>query len=339
MPDSWKVHASFLLAAATILLLFFQPSLLPDLLASSGNGIHTFKTMLISILLEALPFLLLGVFVSSFMQAFVPESWFRKWIPKNPVLGVLAVCLIGIVFPLCECGMIPIVRRLVSKGLPLYAGVAFILVGPIVNPIVFSATYAAFRTKPEMVYARMGLAVAVTLAIALVVYFFVKSNPMRQSTATGGHHVHGSGHGHHHRHHHRRNKLEEMLEHAGGEFFDMGKFLVLGALITAAVQSFVPRADLVGIGQGPIASHLFMMGFSFALSLCSTSDAFVASSFAGSFSMGSLLTFLVFGPMLDLKSALMLLSVFKTKFVLFLAAMIAIATLAGAWIVGSLLWS
>ena len=339
MPDTWKLHAAFLLAVGTILLLFFQPSLLPDLLASSGNGIHTFKTMLISILLEALPFLLLGVFVSSFMQAFVPESWFRKWIPKNPVLGVLVVCLIGIVFPLCECGMIPIVRRLVSKGLPLYAGVAFILVGPIVNPIVFSATFAAFRTKPEMGYARMGLAVAVALAIALVVFFFVKSNPMRHSTGgTEGQHVHGPGHDHHH-HHRRRNKLEEMLEHAGGEFFDMGKFLVLGALITAAVQSFVPRADLVGIGQGPFTSHLFMMGFSFALSLCSTSDAFVASSFAGSFSMGSLLTFLVFGPMLDLKSTLMLLSVFKTKFVLFLAAMIAITTLAGAWIVGSLLWS
>ena len=292
------------------------------------SGMDTFKTMLISVILEALPFLVLGVLVSSIMHVLVPEAWLRKWIPRNPILGVLAACLLGIVFPLCECGMIPIVRRLVAKGMPLYAGIVFILVGPIVNPIVFSATFTAFRTKPEMVYSRMGLAVAVGLVIGLVVYFFVKENPMRSKLES----IRTSGHSH------NRSKFMEIFEHAGSEFFDMGKYLILGSLITALFQSFVPRSDLAGIGQGPISSQLFMMGFAFMLSLCSTSDAFVASTFVSTFSKSSLLAFLVFGPMLDFKSMLMLLSVFKTRFVLFLAAGIAVTVFAGSWIVGRAVW-
>lgn len=331
--QSWKVNAAFLTAAGCLILFTVQPTFLSDLLSSSGTGIHTFKTMLISIFLEAMPFLLLGVLVSSFMHAFIPDSWFKKMIPRNPVLGVFVACLLGIVFPLCECGMIPIVRRLVAKGMPLYVGIVFILVGPIVNPIVFSATFAAFRSKPEMVYSRMGLAVGVGVVIGLLVYFLVKGNPMKQTRS----------HSHDHRHDHsahgpRRNKLTEMFEHAGAEFFDMGKYLIVGSLITAAVQAFVPRADIVGIGQGDVGSHLFMMGFAFILSLCSTSDAFVASTFASTFSMSSLLTFLVFGPMLDFKNTLMLLSVFKARFVLFLSFAIAVTVLVGSWIVGAIVW-
>ena len=113
----------------------------------------------------------------------------------------------------------------------------------------------------------------------------------------------------------------------------MGKFLVFGSLMTAVIQIFMHRESLVAVGQGPISSHLFMMGFAYVLSLCSTSDAFVASSFQSTFTAGSLLTFLVIGPMLDFKSTLMLLSIFKTRFVLVLSMLVAITVLAG-----SLLW-
>ncbi|RKP58223.1 permease [Cohnella endophytica] len=322
------MNATFGIVIAFIVLFSLNPSLISNLSFTVGPEVHTFKTMLISIVLEALPFLLLGVFVSSFMHVFIPEAWFRKMIPRNPYLGVLVACLLGIVFPICECGLIPIVRRLVSKGMPLYAGVVFILVGPIVNPIVFSATFNAFRTKPEMVYARMGLAIAVGAVIGLIIYYFVKINPIRISRES----INNAST---HTHSHSCSRFVEMLEHAGGEFFDMGKFLIFGSLITAAIQAFVPRSDLVNIGQGEFGSHFFMMGFAFILSLCSTSDAFVASSFASTFSAGSLLTFLVFGPMLDFKSTLMLLSLFKIKFVLFLAGLIAITVFIGAWMLGN----
>jgi uncharacterized protein len=119
-----------------------------------------------------------------------------------------------------------------------------------------------------------------------------------------------------------------VLSHASEEFFDMGKYLIFGAMLTAIIQTFMSRDSLAAIGEGTISSHLFMMGFAYILSLCSTSDAFVASSFVTTFSTGSLLTFLVFGPMLDIKSTLMLLSAFRVKFILVLTGLVTAVTLA-----------
>lgn len=297
-------------------------------------GLTTFKLMLVSILLEALPFLLLGILVSSIMQVFIPETWIRKIIPRNPFLGVLVASLLGILFPVCECGLIPVVRRLLSKGMPLYAGVVFILAGPIVNPVVFSATYAAFRGRPEMVYSRMGLAVAVSCLVGLIVYFFTKSNPIKNNTNALEDHNDSFEH-----RGKKANKIHQVLKHSGDEFFDMGKYLILGTVITAIIQTYVPRAEIIQIGQGEFASHFFMMAIAFILSLCSTSDAFVASSFITTFSASSLLTFLVFGPMIDFKGTLMLLSLFRIKFVLVLILSVSITVLVGSLIIGSIfLW-
>lgn len=300
---------------------------LPDSVA-----IQSFKTMFISIVLEAIPFILIGVIVSSIMQIFVSEKWIQKFVPRNPLLGILFACVLGIIFPVCECGLIPIMRRLITKGMPLYVAVVSILVGPIVNPVVYVATYSAFRSRPEMLYARMGLAVAVGTVIGLIVYFFVHKNQLRHSKDT----LYGGAEGaltEHQEQHRQSNKILAVFEHSGSEFFEMGKYLMLGSVITAAIQTFVPRAELVDIGQGPVISHFFMMGFAYILSICSTSDAFVAASFVNSFSLGSLLTFLVFGAMLDFKSTLMLLSVFKTRFVLLLSGLVITVVLIGSLIV------
>lgn len=292
--------------------------------------LQTFKTIFISILLEAMPFILLGVLLSSLLQTFVSERAIQRFIPKNPILGILFACLLGILFPMCECGMIPVVRRLILKGMPVYIAVVFIITGPIINPIVFAATFMAFRNHPSIAYSRMGLAFLVAIVIGLFLYRFVKSNPLRisrTSFATGPElesHQHAGG---------ISSKLNTFFVHASNEFFDMGKYLVFGSLLTAIIQVFMQRESLLAIGQGPLSSHVFMMGFAYILSLCSTSDAFVASSFQTSFTSGSLLTFLVFGPMLDFKSTLMLLSVFKSRFVLLLILLISTTVLAC-----SLLW-
>jgi uncharacterized membrane protein YraQ (UPF0718 family) len=316
----------FLLIAVVVNPRMFTEIPMPDM-----NVIQTFNTMLISIVLEAVPFILLGVLVSSFMHVYISEKWLGRFLPKNPVLGILFACVLGILFPVCECGMIPVIRRLIAKGMSLYIGVVFMLVGPIVNPIVFAATYTAFRTRPEMLYARMGLALLVGIFIGLFIYFFVKKDQVKHSSAN----LYASTtlEGSIQQHSHGGNKLISTLEHAGSEFFEMGKYLMLGSILTAAIQTFIPRGDLVDIGQGSISSHLFMMGFAYVLSLCSTSDAFVASSFVNTFSFGSLLTFLVFGPMLDFKSMLMMLSVFKFRFVILLISLIISFVLMGAMLV------
>ncbi|MCD1260372.1 permease [Paenibacillus athensensis] len=318
----WSRNLTLLVAVLGLLYAIVQKRTPLGSIGSSGS-LQSFKTMFISIVLEALPFILLGVVLSALLQVFVPEAWIRRLIPRNPLLGIVVACVIGIIFPVCECGMIPVVRRLIQKGMPVYAAVVFILTGPIINPVVYAATYMAFRSDPAIAYARMGLAFAVAAVVGLLVYRTVRRNPLRHSAAG----LTGEGA---EAHSHSGGKLAAMFTHAAEEFFEMGKYLIAGALLAALMQTFVARESLVAVGQSGLLSHLFMMGFAYVLSLCSTSDAFVASSFTGLFTKGSLLTFLVFGPMLDMKSTLMLLSVFKTRFVLLLALLIAVSVPAGA---------
>lgn len=386
----WVTNILAVLCILMLVLIYTQKQP-PDLSFLSSAGMQNFKTLFISIILEALPFVLLGVLVSALLQMFVSEQTIRRLTPKNPVLGILFACVVGIIFPLCECGMVPVIRRLVLKGMPVYVAVVFILAGPIINPVVYAATFMAFRTRPEIAYSRMALAFVVAAAIGLIVYRFVKRNPIRgaapELSANGygapqalherhdtrhsaheqehthehdhshehdrshehdqvhmhhhdpaHHHEHTNAHSHaHHDHVHdhdhgrtRTGRLLGVLGHASDEFFDMGKYLIFGAFLTALIQTFVARESLVSIGQGDFTSHLFMMGLGYVLSLCSTSDAFVASSFSATFSTGSLLTFLVFGPMLDIKSTLMLLSAFRARFVLLLSALVVMVVLAAS---------
>ncbi|WP_413379002.1 permease [Paenibacillus taichungensis] len=311
--------------------------------AWNSEALQNMKTVFISIFLEAAPFLLIGVLLSSLMQWFVSEEMIRKLTPKNPVGGVLVAGLLGIIFPICECGMIPVVRRLMHKGMPPYIAVTFILSGPVVNPIVFTATLLAFPSHPEITIARMGLAFAVAASIGGLVYMFVRQNPLRKPKATvtevkthpGFKMAQPHSHSTDHDHAHDKN-WHSFFIHAGDEFVDMSKYLVIGALITACIQTFISRSDLISLGNGPVASYAFMMGFAYVLSLCSTSDAFVASAFSHTFALGPLLSFLVLGPMLDFKSTLMLLSTFRTRFVIGLSLAIITLVFAGSWLINLL---
>jgi len=206
-----------------------------------------------------------------------------------------------------------------------------------------------------MVYFRLGLAFAVAAVIGLVLYRTGGKNPLKLSAepARGHEHVHLHSHGHEHGHEHRQEhghhhhhtrgqsfggRLLSVFTHASDEFFEMGKYLMIGAFLTAAIQTFVSRQELVSLSGGAFGSHLLMMGFAFLISLCSTSDAFVAASFGGIFPKGALLAFLVFGPMVDFKNTLMMLAVFRSRFVLKLIALITIVVFIGSLAAGQL-WS
>ncbi|MDQ8733161.1 permease [Paenibacillus sp. LHD-38] len=310
---------------------------LPTNIFNAAN-LQSFKILFISIILEAFPFILLGVLFSALLQVFVTDELIQKFTPKNPVAGVLFGALLGILFPLCECGMIPVVRRLIRKGMPAYIGIVYLLAGPIVNPIVYASTFTAFRTKPEMAYSRMGLAFVIAVIVGLLLYKFMKNSPLKTTQAAQMAH-----HGHSHSHDHGasgsgfRGRVASILSHASDEFFEMGKYLIFGALLTAIIQTAIDRSTLAAFADQPIFSYVFMMGFAFILSICSTSDAFIASSFSGMFDFGPLLAFLVFGPMIDLKNTLMLLSTFRVKFVFILIALTAALTFIGAWITEVLL--
>jgi uncharacterized membrane protein YraQ (UPF0718 family) len=229
-----------------------------------------------------------------------------KIMPKNKVLAVIFASFLGILFPSCECGIVPIVSRLVSKGVPISAGIAFMLTAPIINPVVLFATFIAFGSDWKMALYRALGAIIVAIVVGTLIAFRYKGSPFKE---------------HFHIHHSDGKstpffkKIWQTLEHAVEEFFSMGKYLIIGSLIAAAVQTYIKTSTLVSIGQGQASSSIVMMTLSFILSLCSEADAFIASSFRTTFSTGSLLAFLVFGPMVDIKNLMMMLATFKKRLV------------------------
>lgn len=308
------------------LLIIIGLILLPNQLELLDNAyVDTFKTGFIGILLEALPFVLAGALLSSLLRVFIPDEMISKWIPKQTLLAILFACLLGIIFPVCECGMIPLVRRLIHKGMPVYVAIVFILSGPILNPVVYGATLTAFRDHSELAYARMGLAFAVACLIGMMIYATVKKSPIRLSVQREILDDHQSST--------RGGKIASVFVHTSDEFFEMGKYLIIGCLLTSGIQTFMVQDSLLAIGDQPLGSYFFMMGLAFVLSLCSTSDAFIASTFVHSFPAGALLAFMVFGPMLDFKNSLMLLSLFKTKFALYLFFLIFASVFIGSVVI------
>ncbi|MFJ5759648.1 permease [Neobacillus sp. NPDC093182] len=273
------------------------------------------NTIFLSILIEALPFVLIGVLIAGIIQIFVTEEHIKRWIPKNKVLAIIMSCIIGALFPACECGIVPIVRRLIGKGVPIPAAIGFMLTGPLINPIVIASTYMAFGNDFKIAGLRMGLGFFVALMVALVVGIIFKGNQLKSSIHTRSLDTLTKKESF-------STKFWSMLTHSIDEFFDMGKYLVMGAFLAAFVQTYLPAKALLEAGSGTVSSLAVMMGLAYVLSLCSEADAFIGASFSNIFPTSAILGFLIFGPMMDLKNTFMMLSVFRTKFVFSVLALI-----------------
>jgi uncharacterized protein len=273
------------------------------------------NTIFLSILIEALPFVLIGVLIAGMIQIFVTEEHIQRWIPKNKVLAIIMSCIIGALFPACECGIVPIVRRLIGKGVPIPAAIGFMLTGPLINPIVIASTYMAFGNDFKIAGLRMGLGFFVALMVALVVSIIFKGNQLKSSIHSSPSHTFSKKESF-------STRFWSMLTHSIDEFFDMGKYLVMGAFLAAFVQTYLPAKALLEAGSGTVSSLAVMMGLAYVLSLCSEADAFIGASFSSIFPTSAILGFLIFGPMMDLKNTLMMLSVFRVKFVFSVLALI-----------------
>lgn len=288
------------------------------------NALLNFKLIVLSIVLEALPFIICSVLVSSILNNFVSEDRIKKFIPANKLFAVVAASLLGMLLPVCDCGMVPVVRRLLMKGVPLYAAVAFLLAAPIVNPVVAVTTFFAFHNNGSIVCFRFAMAFGIACLVGLSTCVFFKGNEwkdLRKESAgcrCFGHVTEGNVF--------RSASFIEKLLHtfydAGEEFFGIGKYLIMGAMLGGLVQVVLPREILFSVGQNSYLSVIVMMVFSYAISVCSAANTFIAASFSGNFSTGALLSFMVFGPMIDLKSTCLLLYVFPIRFVIWLVAMV-----------------
>ncbi|ANZ96239.1 permease [Brochothrix thermosphacta] len=302
---------------------------------------HSFlqmNTIFISILIEALPFVLIGAFISGFIQSFLSEKFIARIIPKNKFLGVLFGSSLGVAFPSCECGIVPIVHRLNKKGVPIHTGVAFMLTAPIVNPIVVMSTYIAFGNTWEIPILRVVGSLVVSIVVGTLIAYFYKGEGLRKVVEKK---INAKEHGHTGHHHHHSSSQKETIgqklwhasQHSVDEFFTVGKYLVFGSLLAAAMQVYVKTSILTTLGDNKLMAILVMIVLAFLLSLCSEADAFIAASFRGLFPQSAIVAFLVFGPMIDFKNILMMINAFKTKLTAYIVVSTTVVTIIYALVI------
>lgn len=300
-----------------------------------GIPVNAVLTMFMGVFLQGVPFLLLGVLLSAAIQIFVPREWIEKVFPKNPILGMAAGLAAGFFLPVCDCASIPVFKSLLKKGVALPAAVCFMTASPIVNPVVLISTYYAFNNDIRAVFYRTGLGLICSFLIGLSFLFkkpadFLKDGAETFSYCTCGcYEESGTEKG-------IWGKLQLFLRHAQLEFYDVGKYLLIGIFISSLFQT-ANLAGLKNLGNSSMPIAVFaMILLSFLLSLCSSSDAVVARSLSGTFSFVPMLGFLVFGPMMDIKNVMMLKGYFKGKFVLRLAVTALLVCYAAVLIFGLL---
>lgn len=283
-------------------------------------------SIFLGILVEATPFLLLGVGVSAVVHVFVSEDRLLRFVPKNPVLSLVPALCVGMLMPVCECGNVAVARRFLSKGVPVSTCIAFLLAAPILNPVALFATAVAFRYQPDMVWLRGGLAFVIASVVGLVIGQWGNHEQLLAGgVARDREHDH---HHHHDEHEHEHSislldKLRMVMDQTGAEFLGMMQVLLLGAGLAAATQVLIPRSAITGVGTGVVLAILAMMSLAFVLSICSTVDAFFALSYQSLFPTPALLAFLVFGPMLGMKTTGLMLTAFRPRVVLAIGAVTA----------------
>ena len=302
------------------------------------SQIGDFLFAFLGILFEGAPYILLGTIISGFIDAYLPSNIMDRFLPKNRYFAIIISGLLGAIFPVCECAIVPVIRRLVQKGLPVSCAITYMLSAPIVNPIVAISTYSAFSGDDAlfMTLSRIGVAYFVTVLFGFVIHQFsvrsilkdkllnkIQKAPLsavkdssEEAKLTNP----------------TSDKLLLALRSSSRDFLDVGMYFIIGVMITALYRTQIDQSIVDGFGESDWVGIPTMMILSFVLSLCSTSDAFIASQML-SFSASAKLAFLTYGPMMDVKLVFMYGAIFKPKFVMMMAIslFLAIAIIFGQW--------
>lgn len=303
------------------------------------------------LLLQAVPFTLIGVLVSAAVETWVTEDFIEKHATKSIANGFLAAILAGVCVPVCDCVVVPTFSRLVARKLPLPCAVTFLCAVPVVNPVSIWATWYAFADVPAVAVTRVALGVGVALLVGVsFVIFPVKSQVLRQNVlekvradcvdcavcADFGKLQSGnssyknsssfkSG---------IKNSLKTYAHHIYSDFMRLMPIILFGTIVASIIRVWLGADPASKVNTTIVFVAIpAMMLIAYASSLCSSSDAVIARSLASSLPMSSVIVFLLFGPMLDIKNTLMLVEDCKTSFVLRLIATIVVFCLFAALIV------
>ena len=289
--------------AGLFLIDWLAPTLFP---ASLSTRAQDGLTLAVSVLIESLPFVALGVVLSIVVQVWVPPGVIERWMPRRAWARRAVLSLLGMIVPVCECGNVPFARGLLMRGFSVPETLTFLIAAPIVNPIVIITTHQAFGYSDGILVARLlgGYAIANLIGWlysrhpspdALLTDRFRDTCALRQA------HEPGVG---------NRRRWNRTIAQFVVELRAVMPALVIGSALAGAVQVLIPREALVAIGSNPALSIVAMMVLAMVVSICSNVDSFFALSFASTFTPGSIVAFLLVGPIVDVK----MLALMRTTF-------------------------
>ncbi|MFI6013638.1 permease [Streptomyces sp. NPDC051243] len=316
----WPRHWPLLLLGAAVV-----PGAVLYLVGRSAElpAIQAWRTVALSVVVQAVPFLLLGTAMSGAINAFVPASVFTRLLPKRPALAVPVAGAAGVVLPGCECASVPVANSLIGRGVTPAAAFAFLLSAPAVNPIVLTATAVAFPGRPEMVLARLLASLLAAAAMGWLWLWLGKEEWLRPAVRHTGHQP-------------GRSRWAEFRSGFQHDFLHAGGFLVVGALAAATFNVAVPPSVVATFADSAWMSVLFLAALAILLAVCSEADAFVAASLSG-FSPVARLTFMVVGPMVDVKLIALQAGTFGRAFAVRFSAATAVVAIVCSVLIGGVL--
>jgi uncharacterized membrane protein YraQ (UPF0718 family) len=281
-------------------------------------AIAHWATIFVAIAVQAMPFLVLGVGISAAIAAFVPTGFLPRVLPDRPQFAVPIAAVAGAALPGCECGSVPIARRLVNHGVAPAAALTFLLSAPAINPIVLVATAVAFPGKPEVVVARFVASLLAATAVGLIWSRFGRIDLLVRARRG---------------HSHTGRPLQVLASTAQHDLLQAGGFLIIGAATAATLQTAVPRSVLDGVAGSGILAILALAALAVVMAICSEADAFIAASLT-QFSLTSRLAFMVVGPMVDVKLIALQAGTFGSRFALRFAPLTFAVAVLSALLVG-----
>ena len=289
------------------------------------HRLQDFLTLTTSVIIESLPFVLLGILLSILVQVWLPDQFIIKLLPKRPPLRRLCIACLGVFFPVCECGNVPLARGLIVQGFTVAESLVFLLAAPIINPITIFTTHQAFRGDNTILIGRLlgGLLIA-----NIVGWLYSKHKQPKQlltpafaaACAAPDTHQHDS-------------RLSKSIQIFSREANSILPALFIGAGVAGAIQTIVPRTVLTTLGANPIWSIVAMLLLAFVVSICSNVDAFFALAFANTFTAGSLVSFLVFGPIIDIKMLSLMRTTYRPKVLIQIAVVVTLIAAAAGLVV------
>lgn len=317
-----------LLLAAAVCLALFAPGL------ELGAWHARFATYLHGLLFEAFPWLVLGAILAAAAEELLPDDLLPRLARRLGRAAVPGTALAAPLIPMCECGIIAVVRGLIAKGMPAHLAITFLLAAPILNPIVLATTWMAFADwRMVALRAACGLVIACAagaiaaraLPAAILAHPPAPTRPphMRialrgaqpasvETVALSGGAVFSAASA-------RPDRIGGIARRALGHTLDIAAVFIIGAMLAAAAKILIPPEWIGAWGSGLLSGPAMGAGLAVGMSVCAETDAFIAASLTGLMAPHALLCFLVVGPMLDLKLLLLYRGVFTRRTVLWLA--------------------